>query len=123
MKLLYCLSVFAISAVAFSQDDENKRKPITADRPDQTETPAIVPKGMFQMENGFSYEKTNDAESNFVTPSTLIKYGVNDNFELRLIAEYTTVQMSSDTISGFNPIKIGFKARLVEEHRLIPKIS
>ena len=39
----------------FSQENES----IQTDRPDQTETPYLVPKKMFQVENGFSFQKNN----------------------------------------------------------------
>ncbi|WP_395061866.1 hypothetical protein [Flavobacterium sp.] len=45
-----------VSTSIYSQTTE----PIEADRPDQTETPAIVPKGMFQVESGLTFQK-NDA--------------------------------------------------------------
>jgi outer membrane putative beta-barrel porin/alpha-amylase len=104
---------------AFSQENE----PIQTDRPDQTETPAIVPKGMFQMENGFSYEKINDDSESIVTPSSLIKFGVNDHFELRLILEFASENKFDEKTSGLNPVLIGFKTRLAEEKGIIPKTS
>ena len=42
-----------IPFVAFGQEIET----IQTDRPDQTETPYLVPKKMFQVENGFSFQK------------------------------------------------------------------
>ena len=48
--ILFFLLVFSVVAPA-------QVAPIQADRPDQTETPAIVPKGMFQVESGFGYQK------------------------------------------------------------------
>lgn len=99
MKTKITLLLFFVSTAIFSQNQE----PIQTDRPDQTETPALVPKGMFQVETGFSVQK-NDANSNTQTlPSTLWKYGVNDHFELRLITELTTEKNINDKVSGFNP--------------------
>lgn len=100
-----------------------EKNTIETDRPDQTETPAIVPKGMFQMENGFSFEKANRHSESFTVPSSLMKYGVNGNFELRLIAEFTTDKTDGVTISGLAPILVGFKVGISEEHGIIPKTS
>ena len=50
-KILYLTLI--VSNSIYSQTTE----PIQADRPDQTETPAIVPKGMFQTETGFTFQK------------------------------------------------------------------
>ena len=97
---------------------------IQLDRPDQTECPFIVPKKHFQAEIGFLHEKTNAETSSFLLPGALWKYGVNDNFELRLITEFETIKSTgSKAITGLQPIKIGFKSRLCEENGLIPKTS
>lgn len=84
MKTKILTSLLITSLFANSQ----KLDPIQTDRPDQTETAAIVPKGMFQVENGFSFQRKDANNSSFSLPSTLWKYGVNDNFELRLITEF-----------------------------------
>jgi len=63
-------------------------EPIQADRPDQTETPAIVPRGMFQVETGFTFQKNDEISKTNTLPTALWKYGVNENFELRLITEF-----------------------------------
>ena len=96
-------------------------EPIEADRPDQTETPAIVPKEMFQAETGFTFQKK-DKISNSL-PSVLWKYGVNENFELRLITEFVSEKINDEKSSGFTPILIGFKVKLCDEKGIIPKTS
>ena len=113
--LLFLFLVLLVSA--------QSSEPIQADRPDQTETPAIVPKGMFQVETGFTFQK-NDANSKaFSLPSTLWKYGVNENFELRLITEFLTEEIGDSKSSGFTPVYIGFKVKLAEEKGIVPKTS
>ena len=82
----YCIliALFIYSSKTISQD----LSPIEIDRPDQTECPSIVPKGIFQMENGLNFEKK-DSNSNFyLLPTTLWKVGINENLELRLITEF-----------------------------------
>ena len=64
-KILYWFLLSASSI--YSQNSE----PIQADRPDQTETPAIVPKGMFQVETGLVFQKNDANSSTFSLPSTL----------------------------------------------------
>jgi hypothetical protein len=97
--------------------------PIQLDRPDQTECPYIVPKNHFQFESGFNFEKVNKDEENFLYPTLLTKYGVNDKFELRLITEVRTNKVLNNKLNGLNPIKIGFKTKLAEERGLIPLTS
>lgn len=103
----------------FSQENES----IQTDRPDQTETPYLVPKKMFQVENGFSFQK-NNANSNTITlPSSLWKYGVNENFELRLITEFSIENNFDSKISGLNPVLVGCKIKIAEEKGIFPKTS
>lgn len=119
MKTQISLFLLFISTTIFSQNQE----PIQTDRPDQTETPALVPKGMFQVETGFSIQK-NDANSTTQTlPSTLWKYGINDHFELRLITEFTNEKVFDEKVSGFNPILIGCKIKIADEKGIVPKTS
>jgi len=92
---------------------------IQLDRPDQTECPFITPKKYIQIENGFTVENFDKTQKSFNLPSTLWKFGVNRNFELRLITEL----ISEKTITGLSPITIGFKTSLFEEKGLLPKTS
>jgi len=128
MKLTITFSIvlLAISLNVAAQETGNemeKSEPIETDRPDQTETPAIVPKHIFQMENGFSFEKNDRHSKSFILPTSLMKYGVNGNFELRLITEFSIEDMDGTKISGLNPLLIGFKAALAEEKGIWPKTS
>jgi hypothetical protein len=116
-KILSLLVFVSISI--YSQTKE----PIEADRPDQTETPAIVPVGMFQAENGFTFQKNNFESTTFSLPSTLWKYGVNENFELRLITEFVSEKNQLEKSTGLLPLFIGFKVKLTNEKGIVPKTS
>lgn len=116
-KILYLTLI--VSNSIYSQTTE----PIQADRPDQTETPAIVPKGMFQTETGFTFQKNDAFSKSNSLPSTLWKYGVNENFELRLITEFLSEEINNEKLNGLTPIYVGFKVKLTEEKGIIPKTS
>ena len=96
---------------------------IQTDRPDQTECPFIVPKNHFQMESGFNYEKVNIDEQNFFYPSTLWKFGINNNLELRLITELNSNKFNEVITTGVNPVKIGFKTNLWKQKGVFPLTS
>lgn len=103
--------------------------PIQTDRPDQTETPVLTPKGYFQMEHGFLVEeKDKDATPNpgysYFYPSSLWKYGLTDNFEIRLITQYVRIQNEPaiDQV-GFLPLALGFKSKLSEQRGGWPRVS
>jgi len=98
-------------------------EPIQADRPDQTETPAIVPKGMFQVETGFTFQKNDAFSKSLSFPSTLWKYGVNKNFELRLITEFLSEEINNEKFNGITPVSVGLKVKLTDENGIIPKTS
>ncbi len=97
--------------------------PIQTDRPDQTECPFIVPQKYIQIENGFLVENVSEREQAFSYPSMLLKYGVNDKFELRLISELISVKLGTDVYTGISPITIGFKTILCKENGIIPLTS
>ncbi len=115
------IPIILLSVSFYSRAQENS--PLQADRPDQTETPAIVPKGMLQVEAGFSLEKNDAFSKTYSLPSVLWKYGVNDNFELRLITELVAEKTDSATVSGVTPVLVGCKIKISEEKGLFPKTS
>jgi hypothetical protein len=119
MKIKILIMGLIVSTSNYAQTLE----PIQADRPDQTETPAIVPKGMLQAETGFTFQKNDAFSKSFSLPSTLWKYGVNENFELRLITEFLSEKINNENFNGLTPIHIGFKVKLAEESGIIPKTS
>ena len=119
MKHFLLIFIFAISYAGFAQNIE----PIQADRPDQTETPSLVPTGMFQLEAGFSYQRNSAHSTSLALPSALWKYGVNENFELRLITELAVDKNFDHQTSGINPILIGCKIKIAEEKGIFPKTS
>lgn len=106
-----------------SSINSQELEPIQADRPDQTETPAIVPKGMFQVETGLTFQKNDAVSKSFSLPSTLWKYGVNENFELRLITEFLSEEINNEKFKGFTPVYVGFKVKLIYEKGIVPKTS
>lgn len=119
MKMKLLLAFLIITCIGFAQETE----PIQTDRPDQTETPSIVPKGMLQVETGFSFQKNDEYNKTNTLPSTLWKYGVNENFELRLITEFVSEKFNSETTSGLSPILIGCKIKIADEKGFWPKTS
>jgi hypothetical protein len=117
--------MLAFTTFLFGQQDSTMMivAPIETDRPDQTETASLVPKGYFQMENGFSIE---DTEPGFIYthPSTLWKVGVSEFFELRVITEYINIQLDPNPkVDGFLPVQVGFKSKLLDQKGFIPKTS
>lgn len=122
MMIKYFL-MFSILFLPGKQLAARQIEPIQTDRPDQTESPFTVPVKHFQMETGFSFEKINKDEKSIVYPSVLYKYGINNQFEFRLITEFTTEKIYGKKLSGLQPVTVGFKINIAKEKGLLPTTS
>jgi hypothetical protein len=80
--------------------------PISTDRPAITASSTVVPKGSFQMENGFLISTTHS----FDGPETEVRFGLTNNTELRFFAP--DYYFNSSSGSGFGDITVGMKQQL-----------
>jgi hypothetical protein len=124
MKNVAVLILCCFSTFLFSQEKEVASiGSIFTDRPDQTETPDVLPFKYFQMEMGFNVESQHGNLS-FVHPTILWKAGMFKSTEIRLITDVSTIKEDSGKYStGLAPIQIGFKTAICEEKKARPKIS
>jgi hypothetical protein len=126
-KIIFSVLMLS-SNLAFSQVS---KPDIVTDRPDQTEAPALVPQGGLQVETGFAFEKdkaANIESTNYTYNTTLIKYGVNQNLELRLITEYLgekqdISETSASSIEGISPLALGIKVKIADEKGAWPQTA
>jgi hypothetical protein len=105
---------------------------LITDRPDQTESSAVVPHKSLQLETGFIMENNeNDLirQKSFAYNTTLLRYGLLDNFELRFGLEYLGEEIkiknteTTSTISGLSPAYAGFKVKIAEEDGWKPEMA
>ena len=127
--ILVSLLFIALTAFVKAQD---KGPELITDRPDQTESSAVVPHKSLQIETGFVME--ND-ETNLVKQksiaynTTLLRYGLLENFELRFGLEYLGEKMeikntdTINTLSGLSPFYAGFKVKIADEDGWKPEIA
>ncbi|WP_196889965.1 transporter [Aureivirga sp. CE67] len=129
----------ALSFSAFIANAQEQEKPdLVTDRPDQTESATVVPVGAVQWETGFQYEKLSsdfDETENTKFNTSLLRFGLLENFELRLIWNIEESKMTSKNLpfantvnmdsksSGFAPMGFGFKYTIAEEKGWRPKIG
>lgn len=109
-------------AVALAQE------PLEADRPDQTESPAIVPTGWLQVETGVVREASGSGTTtlhNWSAPAALLKVGLGRRVESRLVVEHVVLGTNADApaTAGLLPVELGAKVALCDEHRLRPRTS
>jgi hypothetical protein len=120
MKKASFLLILAVCSLAL-----HAQLTIECDRPDQTETPSIVPDKHFQLESGFYFHKQSDITITY--PSTLIKYGIKDIAEFRFEIEPSTQIVktgdNTNSTSGVSPIAFGMKLKICEEKKWLPKTS
>lgn len=110
--------------IYFSYAQNNEKPELIGDRPDQTESAFVLPKGYFQFEDGFIYENETSNKQNISYSSMLLRYGLFENFELRFAHEYNKVKQAGQSdVNGFSPISIGAKIHVNEEKGWIPQIA
>ena len=128
MKRILFLPLLFLSVFATAQNTSE----LITDRPDQTESSTVVPYKSLQIETGFLLEKkSNDLmqHKSYAYNSTLLRYGLLQNFELRLGLDYLSDRFEmkeegiTKKISGFSPLYTGFKVNIVEEAGWKPEIA
>lgn len=105
------LLLFLISFAALAQSEGR----IETDRPDQTECPFIVKKGYLQAEIGF-----NRSTSEYLFPTSLIKYGLSKRLELRYVS---VLAQEPGKETRFQTEAIGLKWALFQPSSWKPRTS
>ncbi|HKK60012.1 MAG TPA: transporter [Salinivirga sp.] len=125
------ITLFFIVLAFVVQAQENVPVLIT-DRPDQTESSVTVPVKSLQIETGFmlANEQTDLFDLSSITyNTTLLRYGLLDNFELRLGLEYLEEKVEfqdtdeTDKANGFSPLYTGFKVKVADENGWLPEVA
>jgi len=89
IKHTFIVGLLLYSGAMFAQDDTKNSKssqPLVTDRPDATEASSTVGKGILQIETGGLYESYEDnavQSENYTFNTTLVRYGILENLELR----------------------------------------
>lgn len=127
LTLLLCAGSLA---TLWSQEDTIPD--MVTDRPDATESPNIVVPGWLQIETGGAYEsfKANNTKTEAYTfNTTLLRFGVLENVELRLgwnlVEVQTTVNGTKleEVANGLSPLLAGAKIKISEEKGWLPEMA
>lgn len=105
--------------------------PLITDRPDATESPTVVPIGSLQVETGAfttTFEENGIEERVLGFNTTLLRYGILDNLELRVGWNYEEIRtefngQETSNVSGLSPLLFGAKVAIVEEKGWKPEIG
>ncbi len=118
--------------LSYAQEENTAVEPMVTDRPDATESPLTVPKGSLQVESGgfyTSFEEGGFKTETYTYNTTLLRYGIFDNFEFRLGWNFEETRFSlngqeaADVLSGFSPLLAGMKVEIAEEDGWKPQIG
>jgi hypothetical protein len=125
--LLIWLAILPL--VVWGQEEEIPG--IGTDRPVQSETPSVIPKGYIQAEEGLYYEQGTDftcenrKSIDLLANNLLLKYGLIKNLELRLTVDYfhfeyqdrTTEIEQKSSIGGLNAPNVGLKYAFLKQDK------
>lgn len=97
-------------------------EPLVTDRPDFTESALTVPVGRVQVEAGFTLTRDGD-ESEYTLPETLLRFGVAEDWEIRL--ELPSVGFVNNGVDeeGLTDMSVGFKWQFVEQEGNTPDVA
>jgi len=128
--LIFILGIIVYSLAVVAQSDSIPQ--MSTDRPTQSVSPYLVNKGSFQIESGVVYtnlEDDTDIMKMWSIGNTLLRYGIYDNFEVRLsgsFENYSTHVKNTEidsSYSGMGPVTAGLKVFIVEEKGIRPEIA
>ena len=127
-KILFTLGLLLVSSLLKAQINA---PPLVTDRPDQTESAAIVAKGKLQLETGFVYEYDEGEVlemENYTYNSTLLRYGLTKSTELRVGMEYLDEKLITQSgqefsFTGLSPLYTGLKVKIAEEQGIRPDMA
>lgn len=103
-------------------------EPLETDRPDFTEASSVVPRGILQVETGYTF--TSDSEGGIrnqsqTLPESLFRYGITDNAEFRLVWNYLWQDTTSAGVreheDGAEDLTLGTKLALTSQSGWMPE--
>jgi hypothetical protein len=132
-KSIIILCLLGVSLKITAQESQTASVPgLVTDRPDATEAPTVVPVGSLQVETGAfttSFEENGRKEEVFGYNTTLLRYGILDNLELRIGWNFEEVQTTINGMelgnvqSGLSPLLFGAKVAIKEEKGWLPEVG
>ena len=100
--------ILLISWVLLFLSFESSSQSLVTDRPDQTESSFAVGVGKLQIESGFLMEfiGERDIERHIIAPSTLLRFGVLDHLEIRVVNQFDNLSIDD--------LELGFKIEIFD---------
>jgi hypothetical protein len=124
LKVSIAIALQFIALVVVAQRPE-----LITDRPDQSNSPVLIPVGALQVESGFAMEKDKYQQPrlvNYTFNNLLVKFGVNENVEAQLGFSYLgidSLEGETTKLRGFSPVSLGAKIKLAEARGIWPQAA
>lgn len=128
-----CALLFLDDLFAPLQADESRdpwAERMETDRHDYTQSARTVGRGVSQLEMGYTYyyeDTGEDIEQSHVTPEMMLRLGLTQDIELRIMWNYVwrTIASEEETANddGAEDLRWGFKLRATEQRGLVPDSS
>ena len=98
---------------------------LSADRPGYTWGAEVLPLHKVSWENGFGFESSPDGARTVTLNSTIIRYGIFDNMELRVGTDFLVfnVGQTKEPTFGIAPLTIGTKLKVYESTSWLPSVG
>lgn len=121
----------SLLAAPISAQVSNPAPDLVTDRPDQTESASVVPRGWGQIEIGWTFAHDDEAGVDVETvegPGTLLRLGVHDRMELRIgwdghVRQRVEAFGGRFTVDGLGDMSLGAKFLLVEGTDSRPQVA
>lgn len=123
MKKTLLLIVSAlISILCFAQEE---LPTVVPDRPGNCWGTDVTPHRKLAWDNGFRFEKAPDGAHTFTLNSTILRYGLLQNLELRLGTDFLMHKdiEATEPAYGIAPFTIGTKIKIYEGAGILPSVG
>ena len=122
MKRLPILFAFILaSGFCFAQ---NEHPTVVPDRPGHTFGADVTHYQKLGWDNGFAFEKAADGTRTFTLNSTILRYGLFQNIELRVGTDFLMYDNEAAVPTfGIAPLTVGTKIKFNEGSGIIPSIG
>lgn len=124
-----CLSLIALMFTVGIMAQEEVPE-MSSDRPDAAESPSVLSYKAFQIETGFGIFGSEDDDikvKGIQYNTTLLRYGLFENAELRFEMNYDAFDQEianmDSSYSGFSPFTVGTKVGVYEGNGIIPELG
>lgn len=118
----FILLLTMATAICHAQDELSV---LSADRPGYTWGAAVLPHHKVSWENGFGYESSPDGKHTWTLNSTIVRYGIFKNVELRVGTDFLLFDEGDGTKPTFAvaPLTIGTKLKVYESSSWLPSVG